>query len=81
VLKVVLVVVNKNIFISVVKFFLELLNTQRKHILETQITNVYEAKQTPMGIMLIIQGEYGKFTQASHVSTHKLSSLLVVLKV
>lgn len=49
---------------------MELLNTQCKHILETQITNVYETKQTLMGIMLVIQGEYGKFIQASHTSTY-----------
>jgi hypothetical protein len=81
VFKVVFVVVNKNVFILVVNYFLDFLNTQHKHILETKITNIYEAKQTPMGIMLVIQGEYGKFAQVSDTSTQKLSFLLVMLKV
>ncbi len=29
----------------------------------------YETKQIPMGIMLVIQGEYGKFIQVSHTKT------------
>jgi hypothetical protein len=81
VFKVVFVVVNKNVFILVVNYFLDFLNTQHKHILETKITNIYEAKQTPMGIMLVIQGEYGEICSSFTHIHHKLSSLLVMLKV